>query len=134
MFSRAVATAKPSHCNFACVTQIMGVAGVLSCTLVSGLLFYIILFVVFEWSYPRPSNYYIQRDRPALLTSKQIACVPYLTLTPAMKTFTRFTYSVFITCLFVSDLIQSISGVSQVKWAYEGRIYAGPHCTLQGNT
>ena len=41
-------------------------------------------------------------------------------------------YSMLIICLFVSDLIQSISGVTQAKWAAENRIYEGPACVIQG--
>ena len=35
-------------------------------------------------------------------------------------------------CLLISDLIQSVSGITQVKWAMENRIYEGHTCSLQG--
>jgi len=38
---------------------------------------------------------------------------------------------IFVVCLFVSDLIQSISGMIQLGWAAHGGIVDGPSCTLQ---
>lgn len=40
--------------------------------------------------------------------------------------------SVFVICLLISDLIQSISGITQVKWASENKIYEGRACSIQG--
>ncbi|KAF8580211.1 hypothetical protein K439DRAFT_1619974 [Ramaria rubella] len=86
---------------------IMAVAGVISCALVSILLLYITMSALAAWS-PKLSS------RSDSFTNKQIA--------------------VFLTCLLLSDLIQSISGITQVKWAIEGRIYEGRSCTIQGHT
>jgi len=86
---------------------IMAVAGVLSCALVSTLLLSITLSALSPWfrRSPDASNPFI---------SKQIA--------------------VFVICLLSSDLIQSISGITQVKWAVENRLYEGPACSIQAAT
>ncbi|KAF8580351.1 hypothetical protein K439DRAFT_313672 [Ramaria rubella] len=86
---------------------IMAVAGVTSCTLVSILLLYIIGSALVLWSRKT-------QDRSGLFISKQIA--------------------IFLTCLLVSDLIQSISGITQVKWAIENQIYESRSCTIQAVT
>ncbi|GJJ14810.1 hypothetical protein Clacol_009078 [Clathrus columnatus] len=87
--------------------KVMAAAGVLSCVFVSILLLYITYSAFMAW-------YWKKGDVSAEFTSKQIA--------------------VFITCLLVSDLIQSISGVTQVKWASEKKIYDGRSCTIQAVT
>jgi len=86
---------------------IMAVAGVTSCVLVSSLLLYILFTAISPW--PRRSP-----DAPPPFTRKQIA--------------------VFVICLLSSDLIQSISGITQVKWAMENRIYEGRACSIQAAT
>lgn len=45
----------------------------------------------------------------------------------------NFHVSVFLTCLLISDLIQSIAGIGQVKWAREKQIYDGKACVIQGD-
>lgn len=83
---------------------IMAVAGVSSCVLVSTLLLFIIFTAVSPWPKRQPGS-------PPPFTSKQIA--------------------VFIICLLSSDLLQSIAGVTQMKWAIENRIYEGHACSVQ---
>ncbi|KAF8585184.1 hypothetical protein K439DRAFT_1616137 [Ramaria rubella] len=83
---------------------IMAVAGVSSCVLVSTLLLSIILTALSPW--PRKSQ-----DTSTPFTNKQFA--------------------VFVTCLLLSDLIQSVSGITQVKWAAENQIYEGTACSIQ---
>ncbi|KAF8573064.1 hypothetical protein K439DRAFT_1069414 [Ramaria rubella] len=86
---------------------VMAVAGVTSCSLISLLLLYIIASALSARSQPA-------HERPELFITKQIA--------------------VFLTCLLLSDLIQSIAGIIQVKWAVENRIYQSRTCTIQGAT
>ncbi|KAF8580350.1 hypothetical protein K439DRAFT_1662820 [Ramaria rubella] len=83
---------------------VMAIAGVTSCSLVSLLLLYIIISAAAVTA-QRPS------ERPDMFIRKQIA--------------------VFLTCLLVSDLIQSVAGLTQLKWALENRIYTGRSCTIQ---
>jgi len=52
----------------------------------------------------------------------------------ATKVWLYCLYRVFVICLLVSDLIQSISGITQVKWAMENRIYEGKSCSVQGDS
>lgn len=82
----------------------MALAGVTSSVLVSSLLLYIIFTAVSPWPKRRPGS-------PPPFTSKQIA--------------------VFVICLLASDLVQSIAGVTQVKWAMENQIYEGHVCSVQ---
>ncbi|KAF8579121.1 hypothetical protein K439DRAFT_1638277 [Ramaria rubella] len=82
----------------------MAAAGVSSCVLVSSLLLSIVLTALSPW--PRK---------------------PQDTSTP----FTNKQFAVFVTCLLLSDLIQSVSGITQVKWAAENRIYEGMACSIQ---
>ncbi|KAF8586786.1 hypothetical protein K439DRAFT_918942 [Ramaria rubella] len=86
---------------------VMAAAGVLSCTLVSTLLLYIMFSALSSWPNRHPGS-----SDP--FTKKQIA--------------------VFVICLLISDLIQSISGITQVKWAVENRIYEGRACSVQAAT
>lgn len=39
---------------------------------------------------------------------------------------------VFIICLLISDLIQSLAGLTQIKWAMDNMIYEGHICSIQG--
>ncbi|KIJ49158.1 hypothetical protein M422DRAFT_246963 [Sphaerobolus stellatus SS14] len=86
---------------------VMSAAGVTSCVLISSLLLYIIFAALSPWPKRGPNS-------PIPFTSKQV--------------------SVFVICLLVSDLIQSISGVTQVKWAMERKIYEGKACSIQAAT
>ncbi|KIJ56036.1 hypothetical protein M422DRAFT_23475 [Sphaerobolus stellatus SS14] len=87
---------------------VMAVAGVLSCAFVSCLLLYI--FVAAGMSRKGRQR----REKNNSFISKHIA--------------------IFITCLLFSDLIQSIAGLTQVKWAMEGKIYDGRACKIQAST
>ncbi|KAF8587787.1 hypothetical protein K439DRAFT_1614084 [Ramaria rubella] len=85
----------------------IAVIGVTSCTLVSLLLLYIAASAL-------AVRLQKAHNRPEVFITKQIA--------------------VFLTCLLMADLIQSIAGVSSVKWAVENQIYEGRSCTIQGAT
>ncbi|KIJ47474.1 hypothetical protein M422DRAFT_778100 [Sphaerobolus stellatus SS14] len=89
-------------------TIVMAVAGVLSCVLVSCLLLYIMGTAILHRKNGK------KRDSAGVFASKQIA--------------------IFVTCLLFADLIQSISGITQVKWAREGKIYEGMSCQIQAAT
>ncbi|KAF8524022.1 hypothetical protein JB92DRAFT_1497717 [Gautieria morchelliformis] len=52
----------------------------------------------------------------------------------AFATFARKQVAVFVICLLCSDLIQSISGIIQVKWAAERRLVEGTTCAIQAAT
>jgi len=47
------------------------------------------------------------------------------------RVFLRRQLGVFIVCLFMSDFIQSISGMIQIRWASQGGIDDGAACTIQ---
>ncbi|KIJ46138.1 hypothetical protein M422DRAFT_46226 [Sphaerobolus stellatus SS14] len=85
----------------------MAIAGVLSCILVSTLLLSITVSALASW-------FRTSREVSAPFTSRQIA--------------------IFVVCLLVSDLIQSVSGITQVKWAAERRLYEGQACSVQAFT
>lgn len=87
--------------------KVMAAAGVISCVFVSVLLLYIAYSALVAWHSKK-------KNSSAEFTGKQIAA--------------------FITCLLISDLIQSISGITQAKWANEGKIYVGRSCTIQAVT
>ncbi|KAF8519886.1 hypothetical protein BU17DRAFT_65701 [Hysterangium stoloniferum] len=77
------------------IVTIMGFAGVLSCSFVVVLLIYIAGTALFSWWRGRK-----RLSGLGLFTSKQIA--------------------VFVTCLLVSDLVQSMSGITQrLRWSWE---------------
>ncbi|KAF8580212.1 hypothetical protein K439DRAFT_1637189 [Ramaria rubella] len=86
---------------------IMASAGVTSCVFVSTLLLSIVLTTVSPW--PRKSP-----ETPTIFVNKQFA--------------------VFVICLLVSDFIQSISGITQIKWAVENKIYESTACRIQAAT
>ncbi|KAF8524021.1 hypothetical protein JB92DRAFT_2882461 [Gautieria morchelliformis] len=85
----------------------MAVAATLSCVLVSSLLLAVGLPALLNWRRKSP-------DASA-------------TLAP----FSRKQVAVFVICLLCSDLIQSISGIIQVKWAAERRLVEGTTCAIQ---
>ncbi|EJD44261.1 hypothetical protein AURDEDRAFT_114352, partial [Auricularia subglabra TFB-10046 SS5] len=50
------------------------------------------------------------------------------------RVFLRRQLGVFVVCLFLSDFVQSISGMIQIRWAAHSRIDDGPTCTAQAVT
>ncbi|KAF8506390.1 hypothetical protein JB92DRAFT_2832921 [Gautieria morchelliformis] len=85
----------------------MAVAAIISCVLVSSLLLTVGLLALLTWRRRSP-------DASATFARKQVA--------------------VFVICLLCSDLIQSISGIIQVKWAAERRLVEGTTCAIQAAT
>ncbi|KAF8460214.1 hypothetical protein JB92DRAFT_2839238, partial [Gautieria morchelliformis] len=85
----------------------MAVAATISCVLVSSLLLAVGLPALLDWWRKSP-------DAPATFARKQV--------------------TVFMICLLCSDLIQSISGIIQVKLAAECHLVEGTTCTFQAAT
>ena len=102
--------------------QAMGFAGTVSCILVTSLLLTISLPALFS-----ERHRYIETSTP--FARKQIAWVLPSKLMTWLISFLR----VFVICLLSSDLIQSISGIIQVKWAAENRLFEGTACSIQGD-